>query len=54
MYYQNVKLMLSAVNPILYQVLLEICVYNVTEKNCMLSKCEDCPGFENVVDFLRN
>ena len=20
----------------------------------MLNKCEDCPGFENVVDFLRN
>ena len=54
-YHQNVKLMLSAVNPTLrYQVLLEVCVCDVTRKDCMLNKCEDCPGFENVVDFLRN
>ena len=54
-YHQNVKLMLSAVNPTLrYQVLLEMCVCDVTRKDCMLNKCEDCPGFENVVDFLRN
>ena len=47
--------MLSAVNPTLrYQVLLEMCVCDVTRKDCMLNKCEDCPGFENVVDFLRN
>ena len=54
-YHQNVKLMLSAVNPTLrYQVLREMCVCYVTRNNCMLNKCEDCPGFENVVDFLRN
>ena len=54
-YHQNVKLMLSAVNPTLrYQVLLEMCVCDVTRKDCMLNKCEDCPAFENVVDFLRN
>ena len=29
-------------------------VCDVTRKDCMLDKCEDCPGFENVVDFLRN
>ena len=47
--------MLSAVNPTLrYQVLLEMCVYDITRKDCKLNKCEDCPGFENVVDFLRN
>ena len=23
-------------------------------KDCMLNKYENCPGFENVVDFLRN
>ena len=47
--------MLSAVNPTLrYQVLLEMCVYDVARKDCMLNKCEDCPGFENVVDFLGN
>ena len=54
-YHQNVKLMLSAVNPTLrYQVLLEMCVCDVNRKDCMLNKCEDCPGFENVVDFLRH
>ena len=54
-YHQNVKLMLSAVNPTLrYQVLLEMCIYDVTRKDCMPYKCESCPGFENVVDFLRN
>ena len=54
-YHQNVKLMLSAVNPTLrYQVLLEMCVCDVTRKDCMFNKCEDCPGSENVVDFLRN
>ena len=53
-YHQNVKLVLSAVNPTLrYQVLLEMCVCDVTIKDCMLNKFEDCPGFENVVDFLR-
>ena len=47
--------MLSAVNPTLrYQVLLEICVCDVTRKDYMLNKCEDCLGFENMVDFLRN
>ena len=54
-WHQNVKLMLSAVNPTLrYQVLLEMCVCDVTRKNYMLNKCEYCPGFENVVDFLRH
>ena len=54
-YHENVKLMLSAVNPTLgFQVLLEMCVCDVTRKYCMLNKCEDCPGFENVVDSLRN
>ena len=54
-YHQNVKLMLSAVNPTLrYQVFREMCVCYVTRNNCMLNKCEGCPGFENVVDFLRN
>ena len=47
--------MLSAVNPTsTYQVLLEMCICNVTGKDCMLNKCEDWPGFENVIDFLRN
>ena len=31
-----------------------MCVCDVTRKYCMLNKCEDCPGFENVVDSLRN
>ena len=48
-YHQNVKLMLSAVNLTLsYQVLQGITRY------CMLNKCENCSGFKNVVDFLRN
>ena len=34
--------------------ILEVCVCDVTGKECMLNKCEDCPGFENVIDFLRN
>ena len=34
--------------------ILEVCVCDVTRKKCMLNKCEDCPGFENVIDFLRN
>ena len=47
--------MLSALNPTLsYQVLLEMCVCNVTRKDCMLNKYEDCPGFKNLVDFVRN
>ena len=54
-YHQNVKLILSAVNPTLrYQVWLEMCVCDMTIKDCMLNKCENCPGFENVIDFLRN
>ena len=54
-YHQYVKLMLSAVNPTLrYQVLLEIYVWDFTRKDYMLNKREYCPGFENVVNFLRN
>ena len=54
-YHQNVKLMLSAVNPTLRcQVLLEIYVCDLTRKDCMFNKCEDCRGFENVVDFVGN
>ena len=34
--------------------ILEVCVCDVTRKEYMLNKCEDCPGFENVIDFLRN
>ena len=37
--------MLPAVNP-------TMCVCDVTRKDGMLNKCEDCPGFENVVHFL--
>ena len=29
-------------------------VCDVSRRDFMLNKCEDCPGFENVVDFLRN
>ena len=37
----------SAVNPTLrYQVLLEMCVCDVTRKDCMLNEWEDRPGFE--------
>ena len=47
--------MLSAVNPTLRcQVLLEIYVCDLTRKDCMFNKCEDCRGFENVVDFVGN
>ena len=47
--------MLSAVNPTLrYQVLLEMCLCDVTRKGCMSNKCEDCPGLDNVVNFLWN
>ena len=47
--------MLSAVNLTMrYQVLLEMCLCDVTRKDCMFNKCEDCPGLENVVNFLRN
>ena len=43
----------SSVNLTLrYQVLLEMCVCDVTRKDCMLNKREDCPGFENVIHFL--
>ena len=55
-HHQNIKLMLSAVNSTFsYQVLLDMCVCDVTGNDCMFIKCEDCPAsFENVVDFLRN
>ena len=47
--------MLSAVNPTLrYQLLLEVRKCDGTRKDCTLNKCKDCPGFENMVDFLRN
>ena len=38
--------MLSAVNPTLrYQVWLEVCVCDVTRKDYMPNKCEDCPSW---------
>ena len=43
----------SAVNP-RYQVLLEMCVCDLSRKNCMPNKWDNHPGFEYVVDFLRN
>ena len=53
-YHQNVKLMLSVVNPILrYQVLLETCVCDVIRKDCMFNKCEDCPGFWKCGSFSK-
>ena len=47
--------MLSTVNPTFrYQVLLEMCIFDITRKHWILNKCEDCSGFENVVDFRGN
>ena len=31
-----------------------MCICDEARKDCMLNKCEYYPGFENVVDFLRN
>ena len=51
--HQNVKLMLLGANiGINYRTLLEKTVCNLEAKDCMLHKCELCPGGKAVEDYL--
>lgn len=53
--HQNVKLMLAA-TPIKddYKVLISKTVCGIESKNCMLGRCEECPGIEGLKEFLIN
>ena len=52
-YHQNLKLMLSAIDPALYYVeLMRMCVCDLQNKACMLKKCDSCPGIEKAKEFL--
>lgn len=53
--HQNVKLMLEA-SPIKedYKILIEKTVCSLESKDCMLHRCEECPGEEGLKQFLAN
>jgi hypothetical protein len=53
--HQNVKLMLAAC-PIKddYKVLISKTVCGIESKDCMLGRCEKCPGPEGLKEFLIN
>jgi len=53
-YHQNVKLMLSVVNPSLdYKNILKLCVCDMSNQNCMLHHCDDCPDESIVRKFIK-
>jgi len=55
-YHQNSKLMVSALNiadkSITWHVMMEKCVYDTTNKQCMMHKCDTCPGIEGVIKYV--
>ena len=56
--YQNPKLMISSIGhkDLDYEVLMKKCVCNedITNKNCMLQVCKDCPGKSAIITYLEN
>lgn len=49
----SVLLMLSVVDPSwYYQDLMKMCVSNITNRECMLGTCENCPGFDEATNFI--
>ena len=48
---QNVKL-LPKVLPCDYKELLTLMVRNTENRDCMLHSCDDCPGENNICEFL--
>lgn len=51
--HQNVKLMLDAINcDKSYKELIDLIVCDQTLANCMLRRCDDCPGVVPLRDFL--
>lgn len=52
-YHQYLKLMLSVVHPSwYYQDLMKMCVSNITNRECKLGTCENCPGFDEATNFI--
>ena len=53
-YHQDVKLMLSPVNPALYyKYVLSLCVCDIYNQKCMLYHCDDFPSETYVKHFLK-
>jgi hypothetical protein len=54
-YHQNIKLLLDSVpGPKLHhKFLMENLVCNISERNCMLHRCEKCPGSASLREYLQ-
>lgn len=54
-YHQNPKLMISAIGckDINIKILMEKCVCNMNNKQCMLQQCRKCPGINGISNFLQ-
>ena len=53
--HQNVKLMLSAISvKIHYKDLLQMCVCNISNKECMIGHCSSCLGTNQLKTFIIN
>lgn len=53
-YHQNVKLMIEGAKlEVDYKDLLEILVCSISSYNCMMGKCDQCPGIEALSDMFQ-
>ena len=53
--HQNVKLKLAAINKsISYRVIINECVCSIDSSDCMLHRCKDCPGKEEILKILES